>query len=283
MSALPGSTEIAERVEISTMVQAFNDAAAEIAEGYRLLESAQNRLTTAFQDSAYALGTNPRENYDRVGAKAVDYVMDKLHRAALKALIARMGIQPMLSEKKWKELQDQLDRGPREGLPAITEDALAAMAEGIAQNLGSYFIDAVCEVYNYLRPWRGEYRTNNRWELGPKVIVYGVRRPYGRGGFEIAWGYQQNITALDNVFHYLDGKQRPEGTHYGPLTDAIIQSPDGAGETEYFRFRCFRNGNLHLTFKRLDLVQRFNEVAGGDKLKPREGFRDGSNVPARAA
>lgn len=42
----------------------------------------------------------------------------------------------------------------------------------------------------------------------------------------------------------------------------------GADETAYFRFRCFKNGNLHIEFKRLDLVARLNQVAGGARLKP---------------
>lgn len=285
MTAFSSNTLPVEHVPIEAMVHAYNDAVAEIVEGYRLLDSAQQRLTAAFQASSYRFGTNPRENEGGVGTAAADRVIDRIHRAALRALIERMAIQPMLSDRKWKELQDQLERGKREDLPSITEQSLAAMAEGIAQNLGSYFIEAVREVYDFLRPhpsWRGEYKTNNKWELGRKVIVRGIERSYGTRPFRVAYGYQQNITAIDNVFHYLDGRPRPEGTLYGPLTDAILQSADGVGETGYFKFRCFQNGNLHLGFKRLDLVQRLNEVAGGDKLKPRDGFADDTGVPACA-
>ena len=56
-------------------------------------------------------------------------------------------------------------------------------------------------------------------------------------------------------------------THRGPLIDAIEAAKDGTGETEYFRFRCFRNRNLHLEFKRLDLVAKLNAVAGGMRLR----------------
>jgi hypothetical protein len=39
------------------------------------------------------------------------------------------------------------------------------------------------------------------------------------------------------------------------------------GETEYFAFRCFRNHNLHLRFKRPDLVAKINQIAGGNALR----------------
>lgn len=39
------------------------------------------------------------------------------------------------------------------------------------------------------------------------------------------------------------------------------------GETTYFRWKCYRNGNLHLEFKRLDLLQTLNEVGGAGMLR----------------
>jgi hypothetical protein len=68
------------------------------------------------------------------------------------------------------------------------------------------------------------------------------------------------------VFHALDGNGTIK-THRGPLIDAIEAAKDGTGETDYFRFRCFRNRNLHLEFKRLDLVAKLNTVAGGMRLR----------------
>src|SRR5436190_20361060 len=38
-------------------------------------------------------------------------------------------------------------------------------------------------------------------------------------------------------------------------------------ETDYFKFRCFRNRNLHQEFKRLDLVAKLNAIAGGMRLR----------------
>jgi hypothetical protein len=46
----------------------------------------------------------------------------------------------------------------------------------------------------------------------------------------------------------------------------LNSSPNGEGQTEYFRFRSFKNGNLHLWFLRGDLVKEMNSVAGGEKV-----------------
>ena len=87
---------------------------------------------------------------------------------------------------------------------------------------------------------------------------------------------EQNIRAIDNVFHALDGNGTIK-THGGPLIDAIETAKDGTGETQYFKFRCFRNRNLHLEFKRLDVVAKLNAVAGGMRLR---GHPDDKNANA---
>src|SRR5438874_1244611 len=86
---------------------------------------------------------------------------------------------------------------------------------------------------------------------------------------------EQHIRAIDNVFHALDGNGTIK-THRGPLIDAIEAAKDGTGETDYFRFRCFRNRNLHLEFRRLDLVAKLNAVAGGMRLRGESKDRTGN-------
>ena len=61
----------------------------------------------------------------------------------------------------------------------------------------------------------------------------------------------------------LDGAPKVENE----LKAAICASPNGTGETRWFRFRCFRNGNLHLTFTRPDLVHEINRIGGASGLR----------------
>lgn len=88
--------------------------------------------------------------------------------------------------------------------------------------------------------------------------------------FHVSYGHHDaQLRAIENVFSALDGKGSISKTHNGLLVDAINQSADGRGETDYFRFRCFKNRNLHLEFRRLDLLARFNQIAGGARLRPK--------------
>jgi hypothetical protein len=55
-----------------------------------------------------------------------------------------------------------------------------------------------------------------------------------------------------------------------PLVAAIEAAEDGHGETAYFKFKCHKNRNLHLEFKRLDLVKQLNGLATGEYVLGRE-------------
>jgi hypothetical protein len=85
--------------------------------------------------------------------------------------------------------------------------------------------------------------------------------------FRVSYHYENQLRALDNVFHMLDAKPL-SAYRNGDLINAINESECGAGETEYFRFKSFLNSNLHLEFKRMDLVQRLNEVGGNGLPMP---------------
>jgi hypothetical protein len=132
-------------------------------------------------------------------------------------------------------------------------------------NTGAFIEEAVQEVFEYLRPHHSRYKTNTEFEIGKRVILFALETKWG-GGFRVDHYREQHIRAIDNVFHALDGNGTIK-THRGPLIDAIEAAKNGTGETEYFRFRCFRNRNLHLEFKRLDLVAKLNAVAGGMRLR----------------
>jgi hypothetical protein len=267
------------RTTLTEMVAAYRQAEVDIRCAYALLTGAEERLKAAFQSDAYAFDLDAYSHRSR----SLDYTkpeqtMHELKHAAWKVLVDKMGIRSAMSIQRAKELDEQLaGRTDRFGhdvepLPEITEANILAMMESTLGNLGAMLEEAVLEVFDWLMPrnWRLEYKTNQKsqWELKEKLILTCcIQRSHSRNTpYQVNYYRQQNITALDNVFAMMDGKGIVK-THYGPLTDAICASADGTGETEYFAFKCFGNGNLHLKFKRPDLVAKLNAVAGGMRLK----------------
>ena len=74
--------------------------------------------------------------------------------------------------------------------------------------------------------------------------------------------------ALEGQPPRIDGTGESGKSYYGAIGTVIASEDfDGDGETPHFKFRVFKNGNMHLWFKRKDLLARFNALAGGARLR----------------
>ncbi len=260
----PLTTDIAKRETLSAMIGAYTTAVADVESAYATLDAAQKRLRDTFlEPQGYRFKCNDRDVYD-CGKAASDQVNAKIKRDAWNAIVARMELRHALSIKRREELDKQLREGE---LPELTENNVLAMFEQSAANVETYLTEAVAEVYEYLRPHNSQHKTNTEFAVGKRVILtWAVEKSWSRGtDFRVNHHRQKYITALDNVFHMLDGKGTSKG-YNGTLCDTISTSPDGIGKTTYFAFKCYQNGNLHLEFLRPELVERLNVVAGGNRL-----------------
>jgi len=252
------------------MAEAWTTGRAEIEAAFKNLEDAKERLRLAFGQDSYRFHFDislHSHHYDN--AKEL---IDEVRKDAWSALINRMELRKIMSIADQKKLDEQLEKG--EGMPDITLPNLLAMLEGTIAKIPDYVNAAVQEVYDWLRPCTNhklEYVTNQKsqWELKEKLILEWIVERVGDHWY-LNHYREERIRALDNVFHALDGKGLPKG-YYGPLIEAIKKlnwrNGESVGETEYFRFKCFKNGNLHLEFKRADLLAKFNTAAGGMRLK----------------
>jgi hypothetical protein len=257
------TTDIAKRETLATMIGTYKQAVTEVQDAYAILEQAQNKLRNVFLDApGYRFKTNNRSSSE-VGDKAAKLINAEIKKDAWIVIVERMELRKMLSIHRRKELDKQLTSGE---LPELTEENVLAMLETSAANINQYFEEAVIEVFEYLRPHSSQYKTNTEFELGRKVILSWVVEPgFTRGKFRMNYHRDKYITAIDNVFSLIDGKG-PVKSYHGPLYDAIINSPDGTGSTEYFKFKCCMNGNLHLEFLNPELVAKLNAIAGGNRL-----------------
>jgi hypothetical protein len=246
------------------MIGTYQQATRNIEEAYAILETAQKSLRAVFLDApGYRFSANERDCTE-VGKKASDEINAKIKKDAWAVIVERMELRRLLSIKRRSELDTQIEKGE---LPDLTDENVMALFETSAANVNVYLEEAVKEVFEYLRPRSSRFKTNTEYELGKRVILtWQVEKGWSRGKFRVNYHREKYLIALDNVFSMIDGKG-PVKSYHGSLHDAITDSPDGTGATEYFKFRCCLNGNLHLEFLKPGLVAKLNAVAGGNRLR----------------
>lgn len=269
--------EVMRRSTITELVNAWRQSETDIREAFSKLKAAKDRLQHFFDGSCrrFDIRTS-RHSYDSLNfePEGANEAIAMLKQQVWASIVDRLELRRILSLKRIKELDGQIESG--EGLPEITFENVTAMLETNFNCAPQYLEEKVRETYELLRPngWRlAEYKTNQKSAeagVGSKLVICrAVERTFRRdGGFDVNYHRRDELRALDQVFHLLDGAEQPR-SHYGEIVDAVAgqtSRKSNEWETPYFRGRCFKNGNLHMEFKRQDLLDLFNRVAGGMRL-----------------
>lgn len=258
------------------MAEEYREATANIRAAAMMLKANCDRLYAAFKGELEAGG----HCYDpfgidfyfdgsrRYGEDQLDKIIDGMRRKAWVMLIDRIGVKKVMSVAKRAEFEKQLKDGE---LPEITAANVVSVILSLADGARDFAKEAAIEVFGILRPGQhrtpeDRYKTNSTFRVGKRVILeWFVSPAYGGGAYRISYSREPQLIAIDGVFHLLAGQGIPKDRR-GPLIEAINSCKGGQGETEFFRFKCFKKGTLHLEFKRLDLVKELNYLGTGERV-----------------
>ncbi len=108
-----------------------------------------------------------------------------------------------------------------------------------------------------------DYKTNSPCSFGKKIIINNLVA-YNRWGFSLNWGWRRDQLAdLERMLFLLDGKPIPDNRSdiSTRLMEHIRDNPaKDVYEDEFFRIRYYQKGTAHLAFKRLELIERMNDI-----------------------
>lgn len=261
------TTTLAPRLTITEIVRVYEQAAAEIRGSFARLSATQQLLNDTFTMEHWS-GIRIAESIDRTSYDDPERTLLRIRHEVWRSIIDRLEVRRMMSIERWKELERQLDRHE---LPEITHESVEQLLRGFQSSLPQMLAEAVEEVFAWLRPRRSAYKTNSELEVPERVVLTRMveRWDLFTTSWRVNYHVEPQLTALEQVFSALDGAGQITKAHYSAISNTIrAEGFDGSGETPYFRFRVFKNGNMHLQFVRLDLLARFNQIAGGRRLRP---------------
>lgn len=265
------ASDLTKAATVEEMVEAYQDACRRVRSAFRLIGEAEDGLHGAFELGGHRYTWVHCDGYESraIRHEQIDEVIARIRRRAWVAVFERLELKRFMSIKAVKDWEREAEDNWR-NLPELTPENIRSYTQHQLARVEDYFQEAVVEVFEWLRPWRNTYKTNSLEEIGPRVVLENVicTDKFKIKPYPVNYHRTQNLTALENVFSALDGKGNINKRNRSLLQDAI-EASNGKGETEYFEFRAFKKGTLHLRFKRLDLLKRLNEIAGGKNLKRR--------------
>ncbi|RYM51869.1 DUF4942 domain-containing protein [Serratia proteamaculans] len=188
---------------------------------------------------------------------AMPVITRNLDRSVWRDLMLKSGMISIMDAQARDEWHKNLEEGD---LPEISEENVLTTFEHLHHSKGEVFERGVVNVFKGLS-W--DYKTNSPCSFGKKIIINNLVT-HNRWDFSLNWGWRRNqLTDLERMLFLLDGKPIPDNR--GDVTTRLMEHiRDHPGvqpyEDDFFSIRYFQKGTAHLIFKRLDLVEKMNDI-----------------------
>lgn len=162
------------------------------------------------------------------------------------------GLMQLLDARSKETFDRELNANP----PAFNLKNVQASFLELSQKADVMFEDGVVNVFKRLS---GNYHTNDAFRIGDRIVMTNMIEPRWKRGLQLRYGMAEDeINDVDRVYKHLDAK-RHEARALSNAMNNTLQNTNRY-EDEYFEAKAYKNGNLHLRFKRTDLTEQVNRI-----------------------
>lgn len=167
----------------------------------------------------------------------------------------QIGLHQYMDARAKEELEKELEKNA----PDFTMDNVKETLLTAAQDADKMFARGIVNVFHGLSK---DHKTNRNspFKINPKAILKYFTSPRFSGGLQINYwnNRQEKINDIDRVFKTLDGKK-----HHPRELECLINEAwksINIYEDNYYKIKGFKNGNMHIEFKRQDLLDKANVI-----------------------
>lgn len=238
-------------------------------ESLRLFGEAFDMIELALEHMAKAAPSQPSPYVREIGqrisqrgpegrARFLKETRQDVDRATWRHLLAVSGMERLMDQTAKKQFDEQLRDDP----PEVSADTCRATMQGLFADAPTIFLRGIAEAFSTLDR---RFRSHDGFTIGSRIVLTRAFNEHG------SWNYWHDAQAkfrdVERTFYVMDKKQQPDRQSgilgvidaarlgvFGPASFTV--------EDEYFRVRAFKNGNLHVWFKRDDLLERVNQLLG---------------------
>lgn len=252
------STAIVPRATIDGIVALRSQAIETFRDGFETLARARQIAKSATPQGYLpmlpkdALNLIERDSGD--ADKFVKIMTKSVDQAVWDHLINLMGIEKIMDAQARKQFRHQIQTDP----PEVTAETCRATMESLIEDADTIFKRGIANAFSALDR---RFRSHDGFKIGARIVFDYAFNAYGSWS---RYNADDRLRDVERAFHVLDGKEQPD--RYAGIVGAIDEQRRSCerhafrAESEYFRAKAYKNGNLHIWFKREDLVKKVNKV-----------------------
>ncbi|MBS7671428.1 DUF4942 domain-containing protein [Croceicoccus gelatinilyticus] len=185
----------------------------------------------------------------------IDGIRKTLDRAIWKHLVEATDIEKLMDAQAREEFRDQLEKDPPE---ATAENCYTTLAN-LAGTADEIFMRGIANAFSKLDR---RFRSHDGFKIGSRVVLNNALNDYGMWNH---YGRKDDVLRdVERTFHVLDGEEQPERA--AGIVGAIdaqrssMTAKAFVAHSDYFEAKVFKNGNVHVWFKRKDLLEEVNRL-----------------------
>ena len=181
-----------------------------------------------------------------------DAALRPIRVQAWQRLMGVTGLRQIMDTKALDEFESQLYKDA----PEFNEESVKGTLLSKLQDSETMFARGLVDMFRILS---GAYKTNKDavFKLPKKIIIRNVVS-CGPQGLVINYHHNSRLDDIDRVFKTLDGKKFESYELIAELRKSWQEA--GAQECALYTARAYINGNMHLEFKRDDLLEKANGI-----------------------
>jgi len=272
LSTYLAANELEERVEdIKLYIKLYHQHVSYLKKHYESMRQLQT-YETCIEHRIDKLDrhSRPRTILDAGSNRDAETNFLRLRRDYWKLILGTREFTDMLTNKGRRDLEKKLyDASNLE----ITEENVILLLQSVIENKTDMLKETLVDMFmkltsehmndfsrnvHYFNGWK----TNDAFSVKPKVIlsryeVYGSYHSSSWSEYSNSWSYDSNLRDYMNdlikALQLLTVEQIP--------TD-FVDNEDGTFDNPYFFIKAHKKGTVHVTFKDLDLLDRFNVFCG---------------------
>jgi hypothetical protein len=241
--------DIALRQSLEDMVEARAKTLKLIADGHRLIREAEDAISVVGR-LLFPIDSVPRE-------REMKNIEQALDRRMWRHAFEHTGLTQYMDAKALAEFRSSLERDP----PAFTMENARTALLSAAQDADMMFARGLVNLFLGLSK---EHKTNTKEPF--KVSRKAIRTWVFDTWYSYPWvrhGHGSDLlNDIDRVFQTLDGKKHHPGALVNKMNEHFRDNlHEGQPyEDELYRIKGFKNGNMHIEFKRQDLLDKANRI-----------------------
>lgn len=248
------TTELAERKCIDEILELRNTSIQKFKEALEILESIETRCKS-LGDYIYPFSSTEIRN--------LEIFRKELDKRLWEHCFDKLGVFTLMDSRNIEILRKEL----KEQTPEFTEENIYATTEKMYENRTEYFCRSIILTFRGLSKDH-KTNTNEKFKIPDKCIIKRFVECRYDKGLRINYYNKNRFSDIDRAFKVLDKKPFEQRKAVCEANDKLYNSD--TYENDYLVLKGYHNGNAHIKFKRIDLLDKMNQIIAehyGNSLK----------------